>query len=118
MMKKIRIVLLVTLLFLLFSVVATAHSGRTDENGGHYDRSTGEYHYHHGYSAHQHTNGECPYSYKKTTVRYTTRTTARTTIKTIVQSTKSNDTTLIPVLIGISVATVGLIALVVWANKK
>ena len=27
---------------------AFAHSGRTDENGGHYDYSTGEYHYHNG----------------------------------------------------------------------
>ena len=25
---------------------AFAHSGRTDENGGHYDYSAGEYHYH------------------------------------------------------------------------
>lgn len=25
-----------------------AHSGRTDSNGGHYDRKTGEYHYHNG----------------------------------------------------------------------
>lgn len=42
--------------------IAYAHSGRTDSNGGHYDRSTGEYHYHHGYSAHQHNaDGSCPY---------------------------------------------------------
>lgn len=27
---------------------AFAHSGRTDENGGHYDYSAGEYHYHNG----------------------------------------------------------------------
>lgn len=48
-------------LFVFFSIVATAHSGRTDSNGGHYDSSTGIYHYHHGYSAHQHKNGVCPY---------------------------------------------------------
>lgn len=51
-------------LFVLFTCVAScsfAHSGRTDGNGGHYNRSTGEYHYHHGYSAHQHPNGVCPY---------------------------------------------------------
>lgn len=42
---------------------AFAHSGKTDSNGGHYDRSTGEYHYHHGYSAHQHYDGECPYDF-------------------------------------------------------
>ena len=52
------------LLFLFcFPIVSLAHSGRTDANGGHYDRSTGEYHYHHGYPAHQHTNGICPYDY-------------------------------------------------------
>ena len=38
-----------------------AHPGRTDSNGGHYNRSTGGYHYHHGYPEHQHINGECPY---------------------------------------------------------
>lgn len=36
---------------LLLSPAVLAHSGRTDANGGHYDRSTGEYHYHHGYPA-------------------------------------------------------------------
>lgn len=48
-------------LFLFFSIIVTAHPGRTDSAGGHYDYSTGEYHYHHGYSAHQHKNGVCPY---------------------------------------------------------
>lgn len=42
---------------------ASAHPGRTDANGGHYNHSTGEYHYHHGYPAHQHTDGVCPYDY-------------------------------------------------------
>jgi len=36
---------------LLISTLATAHSGRTDSSGGHYNRSTGEYHSHNsGYS--------------------------------------------------------------------
>ena len=54
-----------SLFFLLFAFSSTtlAHSGRTDENGGHYDRSTGEYHYHHGYPAHQHEDGICPYDF-------------------------------------------------------
>ena len=49
------------------SVVAFAHPGRTDSNGGHYNHSTGEYHYHHGYPEHQHTDRDgdgtldCPY---------------------------------------------------------
>lgn len=59
-MKK----LLPCIICLLFCVVvAFAHPGSTDSNGGHYDRSTGEYHYHHGYPAHQHTGGICPYDY-------------------------------------------------------
>lgn len=49
-------------IFLLFTV-AFAHPGDTDSSGGHYDSSTGEYHYHHGYPAHQHTNGQCPYDF-------------------------------------------------------
>ncbi|MBO5885301.1 MAG: YHYH domain-containing protein [Bacteroidaceae bacterium] len=53
----------------LLSVVVYAHSGGTDGSGGHYNRSTGEYHYHHGYSAHQHTDMDgdgildCPYNF-------------------------------------------------------
>lgn len=48
---------------LLLFVSASAHAGRTDAAGGHWDRSSGTYHYHHGYPAHQHTNGICPYDY-------------------------------------------------------
>lgn len=58
-MKRIIAVLLV---LLTFAAPVFAHSGRTDSKGGHYNRSTGKYHYHHGYPAHQHTNGVCPYS--------------------------------------------------------
>lgn len=52
---------------LLIPSIAFAHPGGTDANGGHYDRSTGEYHYHHGYEAHQHPNGICPYDYNDQT---------------------------------------------------
>lgn len=61
--------LIAIILCLCLSVVASAHPGRTDSNGGHTDHSTGEYHYHHGYSAHQHYDKdgdgvlECPYSF-------------------------------------------------------
>lgn len=61
-MKK-TIPLFTLLIILAFSSMVYAHPGRTDENGGHYDQSTGEYHYHHGYPAHQHENGICPYNY-------------------------------------------------------
>lgn len=55
------------------SVVVFAHPGRTDSNGGHTDHSTGEYHYHHGYPAHQHTDMDddgvldCPYLFDNKT---------------------------------------------------
>lgn len=43
-----------------------AHSGRTDSRGGHKDNKNksglGSYHYHHGYPAHLHTGGVCPYA--------------------------------------------------------
>lgn len=44
-MKKISIILF---LLIFFSGVTYAHQGRTDSYGGHYDRSTGTYHYHSG----------------------------------------------------------------------
>ena len=47
--------------FMLSVPFASAHPGNTDENGGHLNYSTGEYHYHHGYPAHQHADGICPY---------------------------------------------------------
>lgn len=52
---------------ILFKAVATAHSGGTDSVGGHYDRSTGEYHYHHGHEAHQYIDGECPFDFDDAT---------------------------------------------------
>lgn len=62
-------VLLVILLFML-AITAAAHPGSTDEDGGHVDRSTGEYHYHHGYPAHNHYDVDddgqidCPYDFE------------------------------------------------------
>lgn len=47
------------------SITVSAHSGRTDSHGGHHDYKNvsglGSYHYHHGYPAHLHENGVCPY---------------------------------------------------------
>ena len=63
MFRKIPFLLLALLILLLiFSVISFAHPGDTDSNGGHYDHSTGKYHYHHGYPAHSHIGG-CPYDY-------------------------------------------------------
>ena len=62
-MKK-KIVALLMMLSLLCAP-AYAHSGRTDANGGHHDYKNvsglGSYHYHHGYPAHLHPDGVCPY---------------------------------------------------------
>lgn len=60
-MKKLVCLVFVALVVALSLCTAFAHGGGTDGNGGHYDQDSGEYHYHHGYSAHQHKNGECPY---------------------------------------------------------
>lgn len=64
-MKK--IILMFLLGILLIPNIIYTHPGRTDSNGGHYNKSTGEYHYHHGYPAHQHENGECPYDFNDNT---------------------------------------------------
>lgn len=61
-MKRISI-LLIAVLLLTLAVPTYAHPGKTDANGGHYNRSTGEYHYHHGHPEHQHPNGVCPYDF-------------------------------------------------------
>lgn len=63
-MKK---MLAILFCFILVFTCAAAHPGRTDANGGHWDHSTGEYHYHHGYEAHQHPDGVCPYDYNDLT---------------------------------------------------
>lgn len=70
-----RTLALLPALFLLyvFAVTAFAHPGKTDSSGGHTDRSTGEYHYHHGYPAHDHydIDGDgdldCPYDFEDKT---------------------------------------------------
>lgn len=76
-----RYVLLLVLIVVL-PVVGFAHSGGTDANGGHYNRKTGEYHYHHGYPEHQHPNGVCPYDYKNNTKTKTTKKITTTTVST------------------------------------
>ena len=63
-MRKVLVSLLVVF---SLAVTVSAHSGRTDSNGGHKDNKNasglGSYHYHcGGYPAHLHTNGYCPYT--------------------------------------------------------
>ena len=43
-----RKTLLIFIIYISLFSISFAHPGRTDSNGGHYDRSTGEYHYHDG----------------------------------------------------------------------
>ncbi len=62
-MKKLISFFICFLLILLSIFIVAAHPGGTDYKGGHRDSDTGIYHYHHGYSAHQHPNGECPYDF-------------------------------------------------------
>lgn len=49
-----RILAALVLAVYLLPILAYAHRGNTDSNGGHTDSSTGEYHYHHGYEPHDH----------------------------------------------------------------
>lgn len=77
------IILSVTLIFcfLLIPDFSFAHSGSLDSNGGHWDRSTNEYHYHHGYEAHQHPDGVCPYNFVDNANRSNGDSSGRTTYK-------------------------------------
>lgn len=63
---------IITFIFIMcLPSVSFAHQGRTDDAGGHHDydneSNLGSYHYHHGYEAHLHTDGICPYDYDDTT---------------------------------------------------
>ncbi|WP_312061062.1 YHYH domain-containing protein [Anaerotignum sp.] len=84
-MKKISIMALSIIMCFTLSFTAFAHSGRTDSSGGHKDNKNvsglGPYHYHHGYGAHLHPNGVCPYAAEPSTNT------------TTVKSTKKKDTT-------------------------
>lgn len=61
MIKINRAVAVILAFAALLASCVYAHSGGTDIYGGHYDYDEGEYHYHHGYAAHKHDNGVCPY---------------------------------------------------------
>lgn len=61
-----KIVTLALVFAICLPIGANAHSGRTDSAGGHHDYKNvsglGYYHYHHGYPAHLHNAGVCPYN--------------------------------------------------------
>jgi hypothetical protein len=81
----------------VLSSFTVLHSGRTDGNGGHFNHSTGEYHYHHGYSAHDHydMNGDgvldCPYSFKDNTTKKNTTAKSESKTNIISESPKNKD---------------------------
>lgn len=67
-MKRLLSCLFIVIIITMLCTNIAAHSGKTDADGGHYDHSTGEYHYHCGGNpAHWHPNGVCPYDKKGTT---------------------------------------------------
>jgi hypothetical protein len=60
--KKCAAITACALLFCtLLPLTVFGHSGRTDSRGGHYDHQMGMYHYHHGFPAHGHPDGVCPF---------------------------------------------------------
>lgn len=69
MKRKLVLCAACVLMLSLVCIPTYAHPGRTDSNGGHTDHSTGEYHYHHGYPAHDHYDMDgdgildCPYDF-------------------------------------------------------
>lgn len=106
-MKRIIVALSLVLVFAgTLLIVVFAHGGRTDANGGHYNRSTGEYHYHHGYSAHSHYDMDgdgyidCPYEFDDKTnhgsgkIDRTPETTKKTTLQDLFErNTQKAETT-------------------------
>jgi|LXNH01.1.fsa_nt_gb hypothetical protein len=53
------------LLLILTSVLLSAHSGRTDANGGHWETATGTYHYHADPIPHQQANKDLEIKLKR-----------------------------------------------------
>ena len=91
-MKKFFCLVAIVVLVALSVVPAFAHSGGTDSKGGHYNHDTGEYHYHHGYSAHQHTNGVCPYDYDDKTNHSSGNSNSKSETKTPQETQKESET--------------------------
>ncbi len=66
-LKKLILTITILCTAIIIPLQCSAHSGRTDSNGGHKDNQNksglGPYHYHcGGHPAHLHKNGVCPYS--------------------------------------------------------
>ena len=73
-MKRILLLIISASIAIAATGYAYAHPGRTDSQDGYTDRTTGEYHFHHGYPAHQHEDRDgdgvkeyCPYDFSDDT---------------------------------------------------
>lgn len=112
-MKKITILLLI----LLLTTFSFAHSGKTDSKGGHYNRSTGEYHYHHGYPAHSVCGVNCPYNNIDATNHKSSSSTKTTNLKT--ETSKSDFGTILSASLLISFFTFQFFgAITIWIISK
>ncbi|MBR5873143.1 MAG: hypothetical protein IKY90_00235 [Oscillospiraceae bacterium] len=58
-----RTLCFILLLSVLSVITAYAHPGSLDEYGGHVDYDSDEYHYHHGWPAHEHNGDYCEYNW-------------------------------------------------------
>lgn len=97
MKKFLKTALPIILSLLTISTAALAHSGRTDSSGGHRDNKNvsglGSYHYHHGYPAHLHPNGVCPYAATSTPAAAPAPAPAKSVEPTVTPNTASESTT-------------------------
>ena len=95
-MKLLRVITLLVLIS-LFVTTVSAHPGRTDSRGGHYNSSTGEYHYHHGYPAHSHRDidgdgvDDCPYDFNDKTDHHESRNNSNSSSNTTTSSKPSTE---------------------------
>ena len=113
-MKKLIVYIL---LMIALSSIVFAHSGGTDSKGGHYNRSTGEYHYHHGKPAHDHPEGVCPYEETpKTQIQRSSA--ASDKAETAEIDSFSNSFSASSALLGASVPISGYVAVKVYLNTK
>lgn len=108
-MQKIFAAISLILFAFLFSFSSSAHPGKTDSDGGHYDQSAREYHYHHGYPAHKHPNGLCPYD---DTQASRTATSLTTYDQQSTATTSESSSTITILLIGCLVGMVALLILI------
>ena len=83
-MKKISMMLFVIVVTLVASIYqfAGGHPGGLDTNGGHYNRKTGEYHYHRG-------GGSTPPSQSPSSIKHEDPTTSVESISTISETEKT-----------------------------